>query len=156
MFDTFDGLPVHALVVHAVVVLLPLGVLGTIAIAVKPAWRRTYGWLVVGVIAVGTALVPVAMLSGEEFKKRVGDPGNHDNLGKQLIWFALALLILVVLLVLLDAREVASGAEAGSTTVTVLAVLAVLAAVACGIQVYRIGESGARAAWGAVVEGTNP
>jgi hypothetical protein len=31
---------------------------------------------------------------------------------------------------------------------TVLAVLAVLAGVAAGVQVYRVGDSGARAAWG--------
>ena len=43
MFDTIDGLPVHALVVHAVVVLLPLALLGTIAIAVRPAWRARFG-----------------------------------------------------------------------------------------------------------------
>ncbi len=32
MFDTVNGLPVHPLVVHAVVVLLPLALLGTIAV----------------------------------------------------------------------------------------------------------------------------
>jgi hypothetical protein len=34
MFDTIGGLPIHALVVHAVIVLLPLASLGAIAIAV--------------------------------------------------------------------------------------------------------------------------
>jgi hypothetical protein len=31
---------------------------------------------------------------------------------------------------------------------TVVAVVAVVAALACGVQVYRVGDSGARAAWG--------
>ncbi|MGO4257354.1 DUF2231 domain-containing protein [Marmoricola sp. RAF53] len=172
MFDTLDGLPVHTLVVHAVVVLLPLGVLGTIAIAVHPAWRRTHGRLVVGVLAVATALVPVAVLSGAEFKKRVGDPGHHDQLGRMLIWFALPVLVLAVILVVLDRRDRADGGEeasswaaspsprttstgTASTGTTVVAALAVVAAVACGVQVYRVGESGARAAWGAVVQSTN-
>ncbi len=52
MFDLINGIPVHPLVVHAVVVLLPLALLGTIAIAVKPAWRRPYGPLVVAAVAV--------------------------------------------------------------------------------------------------------
>ncbi|MCW2828706.1 MAG: hypothetical protein JWQ67_2322, partial [Marmoricola sp.] len=43
MFDTFNGIPLHPLVVHAVVVLLPLAILGTIAIAVRPGWRGKYG-----------------------------------------------------------------------------------------------------------------
>src|SRR5690242_427887 len=100
MFDSIDGLPLHPLVVHAVVVLLPLGILGTLAIAVRPAWRRTYGPLVVAVTAVATALVPVAIKSGTAFKKHVGDPGHHQALGRQLIWFALPLLVLVLALVL--------------------------------------------------------
>ena len=36
MFDLINGLPVHTLVVHAVVVLVPLTALGTIALAVRP------------------------------------------------------------------------------------------------------------------------
>ncbi len=157
MFDTIDGLPVHALVVHGVVVLLPLGVIGTIAIAVRPSWRRRFGWLVVGVVAVATALVPVAVQSGRQFEKRVGNPGHHADLGAMMIWFALPLLALVLALVVLDRRTTAPAGEEGSSTtaVTVVAALAVVAAVACGVQVYRVGESGARAAWGAVVQSTN-
>ena len=52
MFDTINGMPLHPLVVHGVVVLLPLAALGTIAIAVRPVWRRTYGHLVVATTAV--------------------------------------------------------------------------------------------------------
>ena len=47
VFDLINGVPIHPLVVHAVVVLLPLAVLGTIAIVVRPAWRLRYGPLVV-------------------------------------------------------------------------------------------------------------
>lgn len=142
MFDLIDGLPWHPLVVHAVVVLLPLAMLGTVLIAVVPRWRRPYGPLVVAVAAVATALVPVATSSGEALEKHVGDPGRHAELGDQLIWFALPLLVLVLALVVLDRRS--SARRALTTTV---AVLAVVAAVASTVQVYRVGESGARAAW---------
>ena len=40
MFDTISGLPVHVLVVHAVVVLLPLMSIVTAAVAVRRSWRR--------------------------------------------------------------------------------------------------------------------
>lgn len=153
MFDTFNGLPVHPLVVHAIVVLLPLSVLGTILIAVRPRWRTRYGFLVVAAAAVATVLLPVATSSGEYLEKKVGDPGEHADLGDQLIWFALPLLVLVAALVLLQWRTEradppAEGTATTSTMLTVVAVLAVIAAVACGIQVYRVGDSGARAAWG--------
>lgn len=143
VFDLVNGLPVHPLVVHAVVVLLPLAILGAIAIAVRPQWRTKYGVLVVAVAAVATALIPVATSSGEALEKRVGDPGKHAQLGDQLIWFALPLLVLVVALAWLGrrpgtARWLMSG----------VAIATVAVALAAGVQVYRVGDSGARAAWG--------
>jgi uncharacterized membrane protein len=149
MFDLVNGLPVHPLVVHAVVVLLPLAVLGTVAIAVRPAWRRRYGHLVVACAAVATALIPLATSSGEALERRVGGPGIHAQLGDQLIWVAVPLLVLALVLVVLDRRRTtAAGSSARSGPVTAVAVLAVVAALACGVQVYRVGDSGARAAWG--------
>ena len=151
MFDLVNGLPVHPLVVHAVVVLLPLAVLGTIAIAVVPRWRRSYGPLVVGIALVATALIPVATSSGEELEQRVGDPGNHAALGDQLIWFAIPLLVLSALLVWVarrPARTETNSAGRSGTATHVLAALAVVAGLAAGVQVYRVGDSGARAAWG--------
>src|SRR3954467_12720153 len=59
------GLPTHVLLVHAVVVLVPLAVLGAVVIAVWPAARRRYGWLVVAVTVVATATVPLATEAGE-------------------------------------------------------------------------------------------
>src|SRR5689334_25224816 len=104
MFDLINGLPVHPLVVHAVVVLLPAAVLGTIAIAFKPAWRAAYGKLVVAVAAVATALIPVATSSGEALEKHVGDPGKLAQLGDQLTCFAIPLLLLARALVYLRLR----------------------------------------------------
>ncbi|MBF4162771.1 DUF2231 domain-containing protein [Nocardioides acrostichi] len=148
MFDLINGIPVHPLVVHAVVVLLPLTILGTILIAVRPAWRVSYGPLVLAFAVVATALIPVATSSGEALEKHVGEPAyDHAEKGDQMIWFAIPLLVLVAALVFV-ARRAASAGETGSTLLpTVLAVLAVLAAVAAGVQVYRVGDSGAKAVW---------
>lgn len=160
MFDTLNGLPWHPLVVHGVVVLLPLAVLGTIAIAVVPRWRTRYGLLVVATALVATVLVPISTSSGESLEERVGDPGEHAELGDQLLWFALALLLTSALLVGLEwragraASRSSGGAGVSTSTggkqLTAVAAVAVLAAVACGVQVYRVGDSGARAAWGDV------
>ncbi len=167
MFDLINGLPVHALVVHAVVVLLPLACLGTVAIALRASWRSRYGVLVVVCAAVATALLPVATSSGEALEHRVGNPGEHAEMGDQLIWFAVPLLVLSLALVWLDRRHRASvGADqpGGSTPVLtdrgdrrltrVVAALAVIAALATSVQVYRVGDSGARAAWGDRVQST--
>ncbi len=150
MFDLVNGIPWHPLVVHAVVVLLPLAVLGTVAIALRPSWRVRYGPLVVAVAAVATALVPVATSSGEALEKRVGDPGRHADLGDQLIWFALPLLLAVAGLVWLEWRHARQRPVGSSTVLRVVAALAVVSALACAVQVYRVGDSGARAVWGGV------
>ncbi|MEV4388804.1 DUF2231 domain-containing protein, partial [Micromonospora sp. NPDC049580] len=63
MPDTVNGLPLHPLVVHAVVVLLPLAALGVAALAVRPSWRGRYGGLVVLITALATAAIPLATSS---------------------------------------------------------------------------------------------
>jgi uncharacterized membrane protein len=152
MLDTFNGLPVHPLVVHAIVVLLPLATLGTLLIAVRPGWRTRYGPLVVAAALVSTVLIPVATSSGENLEKRVGDPGTHAQLGDQLLWFALALLITSALFVGMELRrERAATPPPPPKLFTAWGVLAVVAALACSVQVYRVGDSGARAAWGDTV-----
>ena len=169
MFDLIDGLPIHALVVHAVVVLLPLAVLGAIATAVRPHWRTRYGHLVIAAAAGATALSPVATASGEQLEKHVGDPGKHAALGDQLVWFAATLLIFEVALVWMthrsshsrnDADHHARSTERLSTkqsrAVTAVATVTVIAALAAGMQTYRVGESGARAAWGDQVTKEKP
>jgi uncharacterized membrane protein len=157
VLDLVNGLPLHPLVVHGVVVLLPLAVLGTIAIAARPLWRRSYGHLVVAAAAVATLLIPVATSSGEALEKHVGAPGTHAALGDQLIWFALPLLVLDLALVVMSRRDDRTATTTAGTAVSVrsgrgpisaVAALSVVAALATGVQVYRVGDSGARAAWG--------
>lgn len=155
MFDLINGIPLHPLVVHAVVVLLPLATLGTIAIALRPRWRRPYGPLVVGAALVATVLCPVATSSGEALEKRVGDPGEHASLGDTLVWFALALLVLSALLVYLQRRSDGEGGATRGRAIQVVVVLAVIAALGSGVQVYRVGDSGARAAWGDAVSSSS-
>jgi uncharacterized membrane protein len=149
MLDQINGLPVHPLVVHAIVVLLPLATLGTIAIVVRPRWRVTYGPLVVAAAALSVVLIPIATSSGEALQERVGSPGDHAELGDSLIWFAIPLLVLSAAVVWLQRRHDRASTPRGSNRLlNTVAVTAVVAALACGVQVVRVGDSGARAAWG--------
>ena len=172
MPEFVNGLPLHALVVHGVVVLVPLAVLGAIVIAVWPWARRRIGWLVVGVAAVATALVPIATNSGEKLAGRL--PENpliekHEELGELLVWFVLPLLVLVVALMLVDraARVPVAVDGPGADTAArqapawtkigliVVAVLTVGSAVAAGVHVVRVGDAGSKAVWDGV-QNTQP
>ncbi|WP_372736781.1 DUF2231 domain-containing protein [Nocardioides sp.] len=156
MFDLINGVPIHPLVVHAVVVLLPLAILGTIAIVVRPAWRVSVGPLVVAAAAIATALVPVATSSGEALEKHVGDPGKHASLGDQLILFAVPLLVFSAALVWLARRQSQNKPVPQLRSLpTIIATLAVIASLAAAVQVYRVGDSGARAAWADQVTSTS-
>jgi uncharacterized membrane protein len=148
---TINGLPLHPLVVHAVVVLLPLAVLGAAALAVRPSLADRFGSLIIGVAALATVAIPIATSSGEDLEHRVGDPGEHAQLGDTLIWFALPLLAVIVAMVWARrrARAVQGGAgRAGrGATGVALSALALVISAANVVQVYRVGDSGARAVW---------
>ena len=152
MFDTFRGLPVHALVVHAVVVLVPLGAVGVVAIAIVPRWRQRFGVAVLAILTAGLVAVPVATKSGQQLKDRLNAGGevarqikHHQDMGKLVIYPTIALWVLAVALVLLDRRG-RSGAP-----MKVVAVLAVLAAGAAAAQVAITGELGSTAVWSCTI-----
>jgi len=150
MFDTIAGLPLHPLVVHAVIVLLPLACLGAVLVAIKPAWNRTYGWLVLVCTVVATGSAFVAKESGEKLASRVGWPEDHIEWGEKIPIAALGLLVLVALLWWLDR----SHPEARTGLGKAVAVLSVLAAAGCLALAILAGHSGATAVWQPIVDNT--
>jgi hypothetical protein len=149
VLDTFRGLPVHVLVVHAVVVGVPLMSLVTAVVAFTPRWRARLGWLVVVADGLVAALVLVARLSGQRLLQRIGTSDAiraHTNLGNQMIWFALALLAAAVLVALVAGRRGALPTGA--------AVIALVAALAATGWVIRTGEAGSSAVWKTIIANT--
>ena len=152
MFDTVFGLPVHALVMHAVVVLVPLAAAGVVAIAVVPGWRARFGVLVLAIATAGLATVPVATRSGGKLEDRLGASGivarqinDHQEMGERVIWPTLAMWLLAVVLVLMD-RQRRRG-----TAVKVVAALAVVAALTAATLVTLAGHLGSTAVWSCTV-----
>ena len=149
MPETIGGIPLHPLVVHAVVVLIPLAALGVIAIAVVPKWRTRFGVLVVGVTAFATVMVPVATSTGEQLQGVKGENDlieEHAELGDAALYSAVPLLILAVALWWLG-RRAAQDAPAPRWLNLLVPVLAVVVAVVAIVQMVLIGHSGAKAVW---------
>lgn len=158
MPEFVNGLPLHVLVIHAVVVFVPLGALGTAVIAFWPAARRRMGWVVASVVALGTALTPIATSSGELLQNRLPDNPlivAHQELGEQLIYFVAPQLLAVLgLMIAHTAHQSAQdtdgdGGGSGRARIAVIAVavLAVGLSAAATVHVFRVGETGSRAVW---------
>lgn len=152
---TIDGLPMHPLIVHAVVILLPLSALAAVLIAARPAWRRRYGWPVLALTIAAVIAVPVAQTTGEQLQAalNVANPliQRHADLGSQLLPYALAFGLLMIVFLVAGRQADREGAPKSWRTVTVAAaVLVALAGVASTVQVVRIGHSGATAVWNGV------
>lgn len=151
--STFNGLPLHILLNHFVVVLGPLAAIMAILCVVWPAARRRLIWPVL-LLAVGTlVLTPMTTTAGVWLAARVGRPSpiliNHEQLGSTLIYIIAALAGTVALLAAVHVR-LERGVEVKGTLHAAVAVLVIIAAVATLVQTYRVGDSGARAAWGNV------
>jgi Predicted membrane protein (DUF2231) len=141
VFDTITGLPVHALVIHIVVVLLPLLALVTIAVAVKAPWRERYSWWVAAANGVMFLITLVTKKSGEALQESLGGQvaREHGEMGSILPWFALVL-------ALASAATAATSRNRALGPVAV--VVSILAAVAAVFWTVRTGDAGTRAVWG--------
>ncbi|AQT81564.1 hypothetical protein B1R94_23370 [Mycolicibacterium litorale] len=147
--STFNGLPAHVLFVHFIVVLAPLTAALAILCAVWPAARQRLVWLVAALALATAVLTPLTTEAGEWLEHRVESSAQlhaHTELGDTMIYFSAALLVAAALLVVLHIRE--SRGRSVSTVLSVaVAVLVAAAGVATVVQVYRIGDSGAKATW---------
>lgn len=93
IFDLVFGLPVHPLIDHFVVVLVPLFAILQILIAFKPKLKAKYGWVTVFGLAVALGATGIASKSGESLALRVGFPGDHAEQGERLLSIVAALFI---------------------------------------------------------------
>ena len=158
------GLPLHPLVVHATVVLVPLAVLGSLLVVASAAARRRYGPLVVVTSVVATVCTVVAEQTGESLEHALPHSDAielHAAAGDYLKFWMAPLMIAVAAFVLLHRRadrtvvkeatgSTAALAVAGRQRVLALALAVVTAVLALGTAatVYRIGDLGAQATWG--------
>lgn len=147
-FDLVDGLPVHPLVVHAAVVLVPLVALGLLVMVVSPRFSRSLGWLVAAGSVAAAGATWVAKESGEALEERIGGVGfDHDELGEVMPLFAAGLALVTIALWLLDRSAPPEGPTARRGLRILTALVAVVVAIGNLVWVYRVGDSGARSVW---------
>ncbi|HKN99333.1 MAG TPA: hypothetical protein VJX10_19595 [Pseudonocardiaceae bacterium] len=172
---TVAGLPAHPLLVDAVAVLLPLAAVCAVGLAVHRRLRRRFAWPVLTLTGVAVVTVPLAQASGRQLAAYLARPdqalARHEQLGNQLLPYALGFGVSVVFLVVagqLADRERAAAIRAEHepgtedaaarrvpTTwrrISVLAsVLVIAMAALTTVNVVRVGLTGAQSVWQGVV-----
>lgn len=164
-----NGLPAHVLLVHAIVVLLPLAAVLLVVTAIWPRMRARFAGPNALLSVLVVVLVPITTSAGEWLERRVTDTAllhDHTELGDGALFAALpvAVLAIVVWWRNREATTVTGTGETGGGTATmtrqrtflapastvvtqVIVALAVVAALYAVYDIYRIGDSGAKASW---------
>lgn len=150
---TVFGLPLHPLVIHLTVVLVPVVALALVAQAVLPRVRRHLRWVtLVGSLA-AVAAVFVTTQSGEHLSRQLPESdviNKHVDLGGQLPLFTAGLAVVAIALFVLTSPK--AQQDRLKIVLGAVCVVTVLLSAATVVQVVRIGHSGATAAWNGIAD----
>lgn len=140
-FGTIAGLPVHPLIIHFVVVLVPLAAVGLVVAVLNGAFRRRFASALVGLLVVSVPLAFVAKESGESLAERVGITERHQSLGGILPLWVTVLAVVAVIWYLIARRD-------GSKVLrTIAGVVVIVVAIGVTALTFLVGHSGAEATW---------
>ena len=139
------GMPLHPLVVHAAVVLIPLAALGGLLMASAGSRSKRYGPLIATVAVVAALAAFVSAASGDVLRDELGLRNQqHFEYGEWLPWVALAQAVAVTLLFILDRQ---TGGKRNPMSLIVMIATVLLAVASIGLTVVT-GHTGAELVWG--------
>lgn len=148
---TVFGLPLHPLIVHATVVVVPTAALAVLLATFWPRFRRWASWGPLALALLSVILVPLTSSSGESLEHAL--PRSelieaHAHLGDQLLPWVIVLAVGALGLSWPLIRGLRAGLPDLPRWLTLLVVaVVVVGALGTLVQVVRIGHSGATAAW---------
>jgi uncharacterized membrane protein len=153
--ESIFGVPAHPFFVHIPLVLIPLVCIGVIAIAVRPAWRRRFGWILVGASALMVAATLLAVSSGEAFDDRLDNAEpieHHQQLAETSRLLVIALFVAVLALVVVGryrdrSYDAASTPAWMPSLMVALAVITVATAALSTVWIARTGHEGTKVVW---------
>ena len=155
MIEELWDLPAHPLLVHFPVVLLPIFAAGAVAVAIRPEWRRRFGWHLVGASLVGAVSALAATRSGKPFQQAL-QPGlgsvadRHADLGNQTAVLAILFLAGAAATSAIDrwySADTPVDSARRQRVATGSAVVTAVMGIAAAVWVIRTGHEGARITW---------
>lgn len=141
MPELLGGLPLHPLVVHGVVVLLPLAAIGMIVTSFVTRWRNSFQWVILGGTVLGAIGSYLAKVSGDSLSAAVGLPADHADWGNYLTIAAMAFSAITGLWIFTWHLQGWTWAKRAAD------VAAVSAGAGIMVLTYLAGHSGAEAVW---------
>lgn len=147
---TFGGLPLHPLVVHVVVVLVPLTALGAILMAVMPRFSRRFGPLVALGAFISTGSAVLAKEAGEQLALVKDVSADHLRWGDQApLWVGLFGLVVIVFW-FFDRGIPANRSR--PMWLRMLAFVVIALSLVATVFVLGAGHSGAEAVWASLLQ----
>lgn len=146
MFDLITGLPIHPLVSHAVVVLVPLAAVGAVILTFVAKWRTAYSPLVIIAVFLSAISAFVSTQSGNALSKRVGLPNPHSTLGQRLAILVFVFAIVFSIWFTIE-RSDHFRSKVPKLFQRVVKVLVPLLAIASLTLTVLVGHSGAESVW---------
>ena len=145
-FGMLAGLPLHPLLVHSAVVLVPLVAIGALVMSYLPSFSRRHGKLILILAVIAQVSVFLAKMSGEAFSEILDkDVGKHAELGE----IAPLVTLPMVALIYLRWRMDRAGSSIGNVVIRRLTSVAlVVSSLASLIVIFLVGHSGASSVWG--------
>ncbi len=149
------GIPLHPLLVHAVVVLTPLTAVAVLLAQFWPAARRRLGIVTPLAALTVLVLVPITVTAGRQLAARLGPlpaVAVHQHYGQMLLPWVIALFVVAsVQWAWFRWRPVPTDGTPSTTSrllTGALALASTVVPVGTTWLLVLIGESGARAVWG--------
>lgn len=142
--DLLFGLPLHPLVVHGAVVLVPLVAIAAIASVAVPRFFTRYSKAILVLAVIAQVSLFLAKGSGEPFEERLGkEVERHAELGEVAPLTFIPLLALIFIRWWLERSNNRNRAIRNA-----LSILLIAASILALVYIFLTGHSGAESVWG--------
>ena len=146
LFGIVAGLPLHPLVIHVSVILIPLVAIGGLVMSYLPSFSRRFGMAIFLLALVGQGSLFLSKITGQALTNIMEkDMGRHADLGEIAPFVTLPMTLLLYIRFRLDK----SGTSFGTVLLRRLTSLAlIVASLASLVVIFLVGHSGASSVWG--------